>query len=95
MSAYVIVDVKITDPEVYADYKLLAPAAVAEFGGEYLARGGETAVFEGNRVPNRTVILKFESMDRARAWVDSEQYREARKTRHKSAITQMIVVEGA
>ncbi len=94
MSAYVIVDVKITDPEIYADYMLLAPAAVAEFGGEYLVRGGETTVFEGSRMPNRTVILKFESMAKARAWVDSEPYREARKTRHRSAVTQMIVVEG-
>ncbi len=94
MSAYVIVDVKVTDPEAYEKYKKLAPAAIAAFGGEYLARGGATEVFEGNRSPNRTVILKFESIAQARAWVDSEQYREARMARHKSSVSHMMVVEG-
>ena len=93
MTAYVIVDVKVTDPEAYEAYKKLAPAVEA-FGGEYLARGGAVDVFEGNRTPNRTVILKFESMAQARAWVDSEQYREARMARHKSAVSHMMVVEG-
>ncbi|MBL4780605.1 MAG: DUF1330 domain-containing protein [Porticoccaceae bacterium] len=94
MAAYVIVDVKVTDPEAYEAYKKLAPAAIEAFGGEYLARGGAVDVFEGNRTPNRTVILRFESMAKARAWVDSEQYREARMARHKSAVSQMMVVEG-
>jgi len=40
------------------------------------------------------VILKFESMTKARAWVDSEEYREARMARHKSAVSHMMVVEG-
>ncbi len=94
MSAYVIVDVKVTDPNAYEAYKQLAPAAIEAFGGEYLARGGAVDVFEGNRTPNRTVILRFESMVKARAWVDSEEYREARMARHKSAVSHMMVVEG-
>ncbi|RLA40981.1 MAG: DUF1330 domain-containing protein [Gammaproteobacteria bacterium] len=94
MSAYVIVDVNVTDPEAYEAYKQLAPAAIEAFGGEYLARGGAVDVFEGNRTPNRTVILRFESMVKARAWVDSEEYREARMARHKSAVSHMMVVEG-
>ena len=94
MTAYVIVDVKVTDPEAYETYKKLAPVTIEAFGGEYLARGGAVDVFEGNRTPNRTVILRFESMAKARAWVDSEEYREARMVRHKSAVSHMMVVEG-
>ena len=38
VSAYVIVEIKVTDPQLYEDYKKLAPACVAAYGGEYLAR---------------------------------------------------------
>ena len=40
MTAYVIVDIEVTDPAGYEGYKNLAPAAVKLFGGKYLARGG-------------------------------------------------------
>lgn len=94
MSAYVMVDIKVTDPDLYAQYRELAPAIVAAFGGEYIARGGKTAVLEGNCSPNRTVILKFESLERAREWVDSPEYRQVRKMRHKSTVSRMFMVEG-
>jgi uncharacterized protein (DUF1330 family) len=38
--------------------------------------------------------LEFDSVERAKQWVDSPEYREARSLRHASAHTQMIVVEG-
>ncbi len=38
MPAYVIVDIHIIDPVTYAEYKDLAPIAVAQYGGRYLAR---------------------------------------------------------
>ncbi len=94
MTAYVIIDIKVTDPELYAQYRELAPDIVRAFGGKYLARGGKTEVFEGNVSPNRTVVLQFDSMERAREWLDSDAYREARKMRHKSTVTRMFVVEG-
>ena len=94
MTAYVIVDIKVTDPDIYAQYRELAPAIVKAFGGEYLARGGKTQVLEGSYMPNRTVILAFESLDKARTWIDSPEYREARKLRHKSTVSTMYVIEG-
>ncbi|MGC8855290.1 MAG: DUF1330 domain-containing protein, partial [Anaerolineae bacterium] len=40
MPAYVIVDIEVTDPEGYKEYVQMAPAAVKQYGGRYLARGG-------------------------------------------------------
>ena len=51
MPAYVIVDVNITDPDRYEDYKKLAGPTVGQFDGRDLARGGATQVLEGNRTP--------------------------------------------
>ncbi len=94
MAAYVVVEVDVHDPERYEDYKRLAPPAIAAYGGRYLARGGETDLFEGEPAPNRIVILEFENLDRARAFIDSEEYREARALRNAVATSRIIAVEG-
>ncbi len=93
MPAYVIVDVNITDPDRYEDYKKLAGPTVGQFDGRYLARGGATQVLEGNRTPGRVVILEFPSADRAREWWDSKEYAPAKKIRQEIASTEMVLVE--
>lgn len=95
MTAYVIVDIDVTDPVGYDEYKKLAPAAVAAFGGRYLARGGKVEVLEGSWTPKRLVILQFDRTDQARQWLISQEYSAAKRLRHKSARSNMVVVEGA
>lgn len=94
MAAYVVVDVDVTDPVVYEEYRKLAPPSIAAHGGKYLARGGKTEMLEGEWSPKRLVILQFESLEAARDWVNSEEYRHARKLRHQCANTNMVVIEG-
>jgi uncharacterized protein (DUF1330 family) len=94
MPAYVVVDIQVTDPSGYEDYKKLAPPSISAYGGTYLARGGRTELLEGGWLPSRLVIVQFESLERARAWVDSPEYSQARQLRHKTAVTNMVVIEG-
>ncbi len=94
MSAYVIVDIHVTDPEGYKEYARLAPAAVELYGGKYVARAGRTEVLEGDWVPKRLVVLKFESVEQAKTWLESPEYRPARQMRHRMAKTNMVVIEG-
>ncbi len=95
MAAYVIVDVDVTDPVIYEEYKKMAPQAIAAYGGKYVARGGKVEVLEGDWDPGRIVVLEFESIARAKEWLESPEYCEARKLRHKASHGRMIVVEGA
>lgn len=92
--AYVLVDMQVTDPEQYRGYMALSGPAVEAAGGRYLARGGPTEVLEGERQPNRTVILEFDDAEAARAWYGSERYRQARAAREGAAIGSLILVEG-
>lgn len=92
--AYVIVDIKVTDPERYEGYRTLAGPAVEAGGGRFIVRGGATEVLEGDRVPNRIVILEFPDMAAARAWYDSPQYAEAKAAREGAAVGSFIAVEG-
>ena len=94
MSAYVIVEIDVHDPIGYEEYKKRASAAVEAHGGKYIVRGGQTEVLEGDWHPKRIVVLEFPSMDRAKEWLNCEEYREPRKMRHATARTNMIVVEG-
>ena len=94
MAAYIIVEIDIQDPVGYEEYKKQAAAAVRKYGGKYIVRGGKTEVLEGEWQPKRIVILEFPSMERAKEWLNCEEYREPRKLRHKTARTNMVVVEG-
>ena len=51
MSAYVIVEIEVTDPVGYEEYKKQASASIQAQGGKYIVRGGKTEVLEaiGNR----------------------------------------------
>lgn len=94
MTAYVIVDIDVHDPAGYDEYKRLAPAAIELYGGKYLARGGRTETLEGDWSPSRLVILQFENSEQAKKWLNSEEYREARAMRHRTAKSQMVVIDG-
>jgi uncharacterized protein (DUF1330 family) len=94
MPAYVLVDVDVTDAGRYDEYRVLAAASVEQHGGRYLVRGGASEVLEGERVPNRLVVLEFPDAGAARAWYHSAEYGEARATRAGAATGSFILVEG-
>ncbi|MFN8523267.1 MAG: DUF1330 domain-containing protein [Chloroflexota bacterium] len=94
MAGYVIAYVDVHDTDGYEEYRRLVPDSIKAFGGEYVVRGGAYEVVEGSIDPKRVVVLRFESVDRAKAWWASEQYRPARDLRWKYATSNVIVVEG-
>ena len=94
MPAYVIVEIDIHDPAGYEKYKKLAGATVEKYGGKYIIRGGRTEVLEGDWTPKRIVVLQFDSPEHAKDWLNSEEYRQPRKMRHRTARTNMILAEG-
>lgn len=94
MTAFVILDIEVTDPTGYEDYKKLAAPSLEPYGGKYIVRGGKTENLEGDWSPSRIVMIQFESMEKGRAWINSPEYSEARALRHKYAVSKAIVVEG-
>ena len=95
MNAYIIVDMQISDMDQYKQYMAEAPAAVKAAGGEYLVRGGQFEVMEGNWQPARIAMLRFPSFEQAKAFYDGEQYRQARAKRAGATeFFNMVLVEG-
>ena len=94
MSAYVIAEIEVTDPETFEEYRSLVPPTIEAFGGRYVVRGGAIEGREGGWQPKRIVVIEFDDAARATAWHDSDLYAPARALREASARTRMIVVEG-
>ena len=94
MSAYVIVEVNVTDPQLFREYAKDVPATIAAYGGKYLVRGGAVDSREGDWAPKRVVVLEFPSLDQARKWYDSAEYAPLLATRLKAASSKLILVDG-
>ncbi len=94
MSAYVVVQVRVTDPEQYGEYKRLVLPTVEAYGGRYLVRGGSIETLEGDWDPGRLVILEFPTSERAKAWWNSEEYRVPKGLRHSAANSRLLVADG-
>lgn len=95
MSAYVIVDTKITDPDAYELYKTKAKPIAESFGGTYRTRGGEMDVLEADLwTPTRIVVVEFPDMQAARDFANSDAYAPVKKIRHANADCTLIIVDG-
>ena len=95
MAAYIVVQVKVEDPVKYEEYKQQVPATIEAYGGRFLVRGGETEVLEGDWNPERFVILEFDSVERAKEWWSSEEYRRPKELRQQASKANLIVAAGA
>jgi uncharacterized protein (DUF1330 family) len=95
MAAYVIVDVEVTDPQAYEEYRRQVPPTLEPFGGRFVVRGGRYETLEGAWQPQRVVVLEFPDFERAKAWYDSPEYQRALAIRLKHAKTNFLtIVEG-
>ena len=94
MAAYFIVDLEVTDPAGFEEYRKLVPGTIQKYGGRYIVRGGAVETVEGDWQPQRLVVLEFPSLEQAKRWYNSEDYREPKALRGKTARTNLILVEG-
>ena len=94
MAAYVLVDIEVTDQELYDDYRRQVPPLVEKYGGKYLVRGGELETLEGDWLPKRLIVLEFPSVEKAKEFYDSEEYRPLKEMRLKATKSNLVLVEG-
>ena len=95
MAAYLIADTQLTDPEVYEEYKRKARPLAEQHGGEYVVRGGDMILKEADLwSPSRLVVVRFPSVDKARAFYESAEYQHALGISRRSARRTVVIVEG-
>jgi uncharacterized protein (DUF1330 family) len=94
MTAYLIADIDIHDDRAYEEYRRRVPAIIASYGGRYLVRGSHAEVVEGDWKFQRGIVIEFPSMDAARRFLSSPEYRPLRAIRERSARTNLVAFEG-
>ncbi len=87
-----IAHVQVSDPAAYAEYAKGATLAIADHGGEFLARGGRYVQLEGNDRP-RNVVARFPSLEKAVECYHSAAYQAALAHARGASLRDLMVVE--
>lgn len=82
----------ISNPAALAEYAKLAVPALLAQGGRTIVRGNPAKIFEGGTV-ERTVIIEFDSVEKAIAAYESEAYQAARKKLQGAVEREIRIVE--
>ena len=94
MKGYVVCVYKnISSEDKLKEYATKARAAVENYKGKFLIRGGKSKINEGESSP-RTVIIEFPSFDQANEFYQSEEYQRAHSILKGHAERQFQIVEG-
>ena len=94
MSGYAIFNIEIKKPEEYKEYVEKVKPLAEKFGGDYIIRGGETKVLEGNWEYPRTVVIKFPSYEKALECHNSKEYQAGWDLAKNTTERHMQIVEG-
>ncbi len=92
MGALWIAHVTVIDEEAYSKYAALATEAIAEHGGDFLARGGRFVQLEGKARP-RNVVVEFDSVELAQQCYESETYQKALSFAKGASERELMIIE--
>jgi len=94
MSSYVVAQISINDREKYARYEAGFMEIFSRFGGQVLAVDESPSIVEGHWPHTRTVLLRFDDIEAAKAWYHSEDYQRLAKHRWEASVADIAFVQG-
>ena len=94
MKAYVIAAETVNDTAMFDRYRKEVLATIVPLGGQFVVRGGNLTVVEGEWLHPRLVIIEFPSRAAAENWYQSSAYQMVISLRHKSSVGTLIIVDG-
>lgn len=94
MAAYLIANLQVHDPAVFAQYGAQVAPMIAARGGRYLVRGGAVTAAEGEPGLHRVVIVEYPDMAALRAFYDSAEYAPLIALRTSASTGTVAFVEG-
>jgi uncharacterized protein (DUF1330 family) len=94
MTAYLLAEVEVHDPETYATYTAQTPGVIERHGGRFIVRGGAAESLEGSPPAGRLGVIEFPDMATARRFYESSEYQAIVGIRHRAANSRLVLVEG-
>jgi uncharacterized protein (DUF1330 family) len=93
--AFNIAEITLTNEEGYnKEYVPPVVKSIQDFGGKFIVRGGKTISIFGVPPAPRIIVIQFENIDKAQAWVNSSSYKAAQAIGDKYATFRTYQVEG-
>ncbi len=83
----------VSNPSALAAYAKLAGPAIEAGGGRFMVRGMPTKAFEAG-LNQRTVVIEFDSVEKAIATYEGSAYQEAEKLLEGAVERDVRMVEG-
>ena len=74
MAAYFIAQYVVNDPALYAEYQGGAGPTIQAHGAELVSFDVAAETIEGTPPGPQTVVIKFDSVEAAKAWYNSDEY---------------------
>ena len=94
MSAYIVADLVVKDPETFSGYGSQVSDIVTKYGGKFIVRGGEIDNIEGDWDITRLVILEFPDRAALRRFWNSEDYQAILPLRLSATDSRIVFVDG-
>ena len=95
MNAYCLFDnLEVHDSAALAEYARRVAPIVQAHGGRYVTLGGRVELLEGSWSPTFPVLIEFPSIDAARGWYDSDEYRELKELRMRATRSNGVLFGG-
>ena len=96
MTAYLIGKLVVKNWDWYREYRSVTEPLVAEYGGRYLVKGGDSTKLEGSDVAgDATVMIAFPNRKAILDWYADPRYAPMKDLRRKSGtVADLLVVDG-
>jgi uncharacterized protein (DUF1330 family) len=93
---YAVVDIsEITDPEGFkaVTQRPAASTTTVQMGGRYVTRTDKITALDGT-APKRSIIIAFDSLEKAKAWYNSPEQKKINEIRMKTTKSRSFIAEG-
>ena len=95
MAAWLFVSIQsVNDPAGFGEYRQLAGATLAKYGGKLLGGGNKIEVMDGDWSPAAVVAIEFESLAKAKEWYNSPEYQAVLPKRLNTTNGGVVFVDG-
>jgi uncharacterized protein (DUF1330 family) len=91
MPAYVVAQIRVTDPESIGRYAASVMEVTERFGGRYLFAGPGSSSLEGEPQPDAMAIIEFPSQADARRWYESAEYAPLKELRQSASSSVFVL----
>lgn len=91
--AYLVGNVRIKNPEMWAQYTRQVPGTLQPWGAELVFRGKQAATFAGECVHPDIVVIRFPDLASVNQWFSSTAYQSLIPLREQAADVVLVSYE--